>query len=83
MKNKNSKPTHQELITLLKTPGWELEIGNNVSPVKKHTLEELVKTTHSRHTKRQNPGIIRRIENATELELVQLQLLWKYLGLPT
>ena len=76
------KPSHEELIKMLSTPGWDLVANNKAFKVKNRTLEELVKTTHARHVRGEEPGLISRIENALELDLIQLQQLWAHLGLP-
>jgi len=82
MKDPKTKPAREELIAMLSTPGWHLVADNKVVHDKDRTLEELVRTTHARHTSGQEPGLISRIENAFELDLIQLQELWAHLGLP-
>ena len=74
--------TFDELVKMLPTPGWELGTGNETFPVEDHTLEELVRVTHARHARKEAPGIIKRIENELELDAIELQKLWIYLGLP-
>ncbi len=82
MTDSNIKPSHEELIGMLPTQGWQLVTGNKAFPVKDRTLVELVKTTHARYTRGEAPGLISRIENTFEMDLVQIQQLWAYLGLP-
>ncbi len=82
MEHHNPKPTHQDLIKLLPSQGWSLENGGKPPADKDHTLEDLVRTAHEYHQKGDQPGLISRMETALELDLIQLQKLWEYLGLP-
>ena len=68
-----------DLIKHLKSPGWNLETGKDkVSG----TLEDVVRAAHERKARGAAPGMIRRIENTLELDALQLEKLWMYLGLP-
>jgi len=82
MNDPKTKPTPEELIKLLPTSGWVLNTDDKTDPEKDSTLEELVRKTHTRHEKGEHPGLISRIETVIELDLIQLQHLWEYLGLP-
>ena len=72
--------TPDELAKRVKTPGWRLvtEDDNSVTG----TLEHVLGVTHERHTGGKRPGRIEEIETKIELEMIQIELLWRYLGLP-
>jgi hypothetical protein len=82
MKNRNTKPTRKELVAQLQERGWDLVTGSPTVPIKDRTLEELVRTAHTRHKKGEALGIIKNMETTFELDLIQLQQLWEHLGLP-
>jgi hypothetical protein len=82
MKDHNAKLSREELVAQLQTRGWDLVTGSEAAPIKNRTLEELVRTSHTRHKKGEAPGLIKRMENALELDLIQMQELWEHLGLP-
>jgi lambda repressor-like predicted transcriptional regulator len=82
MPDRPTKPTHEELIAMLHTPGWEMETGSKAYQIKNRTLKELVETAHARRAKGEAIGPIKRIENAIEVDALQLQQLWMHLGLP-
>ena len=82
MEEQKHKPTHDELIAMLSTPGWHLVADSKALSVKNRTLEELVRTTHARHKQGEAPGLISRLENSLELDAIQIQELWAHLGLP-
>lgn len=69
----------EELVGQVKSPGWQLDAGEAKTT---GTLEEVLKAAHQRRARGRNPGVIRRIENSIELEMLQVELLWRYLGLP-
>jgi hypothetical protein len=75
------KYTPDELKSLVKSPGWELDSGDKDKPVA-GTLEELLHITHKQHQAGERPGLIRQIETAIELDLIQIEELWWGLGLP-
>ena len=81
MKDHKAKPSREELIKKLHTPGWNLEAGKS-APIKNRPLEDVVRAAHARHKKGEEPGIIKNLETTLELDLVQLQELWMHLGLP-
>ena len=68
------KPSHDDLVKRLHTPGWRLA-GDEAQGTLKQVLE-------ARHA-RQAPDLIQHIETALELDAIQIQNLWHYLGLPT
>jgi hypothetical protein len=69
--------SHDILTQKLNSPGWQRRSGDKSQS---GTLEELARSAHA--DRANNPGVIKEIETAVELELVQLQKLWEYLGLP-
>ena len=81
MKQHAKKLTRAELVAMLQSKGWDLVTGSETHPIK-GTLEQLVKKTHERHKKGEEPGLIRKLETELELDLIQLQELWEHLGLP-
>lgn len=72
--------TDDELRALSHEPGWHLDTGEG--PGHAGTLGDVAKLAHARRTRGQHPGIIRRIENAVELEMLELEQLWRAIGLP-
>jgi len=82
MQKHKTKLSREELVAMLQTKGWDLVTGSKTVPIKGCNLEELVRAAHERHTKGEEPGLISRMETALELDLIQLQELWEYLGLP-
>jgi hypothetical protein len=73
--------THAELAERVKSPGWGLVTGANGEPVT-GTLEEVLKITHERHKSGHAPGLIEEMQTAIELDMLQIEKLWQYLGLP-
>jgi len=73
--------THEELTKRVKTPGWRLVTRKKDKSIT-DTLENLLHLTHKRHKKGQTPGVIEEIETAIELEVLEIEKLWRYLGLP-
>ena len=82
MNNRQTKLSREELVAQLQSKGWDLVTGSQTVPLKNHTLEEAVRTTHARHKKGEAPGLIKKLETAIELDLIQMQELWEHLGLP-
>jgi hypothetical protein len=75
------KPTHDELVKQLHTPGWRLVTEDE--DAKSGTLKDVLETTHDRKKRKKEPGLIQNIETTLELDAIQIQNLWHYLGLPT
>jgi hypothetical protein len=75
------KYTHDELVEQIKKPGWIL---NSEEPDKEvsGTLEDLLNTTHERQTTGNAPGLIKQAETSIELDMIEMEKLWRYLGLP-
>jgi hypothetical protein len=87
MTNKKPALTHEDLVGRIKSKGWDFVTGDDSMPAKDQaskdqTLEDLVKLSHKRHKSGQKPGLIKDVESAVELDLIQLEKLWQYLGLP-
>jgi len=69
----------EDLRTFRTSPGWHLEEGQV-----RHegTLEHVAKIAHERHARGERPGHIRQVETSIELEMLQLESLWRAMGLP-
>jgi hypothetical protein len=65
-----------ELRNMVKSAGWKNEHGAS------GTLEDVLKASHERHKGGEKPGLIQQIENEVELDMLQVEKLWRYLGLP-
>lgn len=72
--------SRKDLAGQAKTPGWSLHTDG--APVATGTLEHVATEAHARRTRGEQTGIVRRIENSIELEMLQLEQLWRDLGLP-
>jgi len=72
--------TEEELASRVKTPGWQLTRGED-TPVT-GTLQHVVVLTHQRNQQGEQPGLIREIETAIELDMLEVEKLWRFLGLP-
>jgi hypothetical protein len=72
--------TDDELRALAKQPGWRLETAEGAGHT--GTLEDVARMAHERRVRGQHPGIVRQIENAVELEMLDLEQLWRAIGLP-
>lgn len=68
------------LKDLAKQPGWQLDAGEGAQHT--GTLEEVARIAHERRTRGEHPGVVRQIENAIELEMLELERLWRGMGLP-
>lgn len=66
----------QELQKLVKSGGWKDDQGNT------GTLEDVLKANHARKARGEKPNFIRQLETEIELDLLQVEKLWRYLGLP-
>jgi hypothetical protein len=70
-----TKYTDEELAARVKSPGWGLDGDTG-------TLEEVLKTAHQKRQDNELRGGIRELETAIELDMIQIEKLWLYLGLP-
>jgi hypothetical protein len=75
------KLPHEELIKRLGTPGWRLVTDNKDEP-DEGTLQEVLETSHDRAQRNEHPGLVRQIETSIELDMLQIERLWLYMGLP-
>ena len=46
-------------------------------------LPESKRSTHQRQREKRAPGLIRQIETTVELDMIQIEQLWRHMGLPT
>ena len=76
------KYTHDELVERVKSPGWALVTDEKDKPVT-GSLEDVLKASHERRGSGEKPGLIQQIETTIELDMLQIEQLWRYLGLPT
>ena len=69
----------EELQGLRQSPGWHLEAGEA-----RHegTLEHVARIAHARRTRGEHPGLIRQVTTSIELEMLELEALWRGMGLP-
>ena len=74
------KYSHDELATRVKTPGWRLTREND--PPVTGTLQHLLNLSHQRRRQGEHPGLIQEIETSIELDMIELEKLWLFLGLP-
>ena len=70
------------LIKQLNSPGWNL-IEEQSDKRTTGTLSEVLTESHSRKSKGRSQGKIEQIETAIKLDMLQVELLWHQLGLPT
>ena len=72
----------EDLTGRLGSPGWRLKAEKPDGKPVTGTLEHVVRVTHDRKSSGQSPGLIEEIETRVELDLIQIEKLWRYLGLP-
>jgi hypothetical protein len=75
------KYSDSELVEKINSPGWEhveRESGNTTPG----SLAESLKVAHQHNAEGEHPGLIREIETTVELDMLQLAMLWRQLGLP-
>jgi hypothetical protein len=77
-----NKFTHDELAGQLDASGWRL-LDDKSDKAVTGTLGEVLAESHSRKSSGDHPGTIEQIETAIELDMFQIEQLWRYLGLPT
>ncbi|MEP6831403.1 MAG: hypothetical protein ABI963_13765 [Rhizomicrobium sp.] len=75
-----SRYTDDELTKRVASAGWRHEPDGS-APVT-GTLEDALKSGHARHAQGHAPGRIEELETAIELDMLQIEKLWRYLGLP-
>jgi hypothetical protein len=75
-----SRYSDDELTKRVTSPGWQHDPKDG-TPVT-GTLEDVLKSGHARHAQGHAPGQIEELETAIELDMIQIEKLWRYLGLP-
>ena len=75
-----SRYTDEELEKRVTSPGWQIDPADG-APVS-GTLEQVLKDGHARQASGGAPGRIAELETAIELDMIQIEKLWRYLGLP-
>lgn len=75
------KYTDDELARRLDKPGWRINADNETP--RDGTLSSLAAESHARHARGEHPGLLSEVETEVELDMLQLQALWRRLGLPT
>jgi hypothetical protein len=70
--------TQDDLTRKLNQPGWQRTTPSGQNQT--GTLKDMAVSAHADRAK--HPGAVKEVETAVELELIQLQKLWEYLGLP-
>jgi hypothetical protein len=75
------KYSDSELVEKINSPGWE-HVGSESGNTTPGTLAEIVKVAHQSNAEGEHPGLIREIETTVELDMLQLAMLWRRLGLP-
>jgi hypothetical protein len=73
--------SHDELVERLHRPGWRIAAENE--GLREGTLSALAQESHARHARGEHPGLLSEVETEIELDMLQLQALWRHLGLPT
>jgi hypothetical protein len=76
-----NKYSFDQLVARLKSPGWRLKTDKG-GKTTDGTLEDVLKATNKRQEMGEHPGLIEEIETTIELDMIQLQELWRHLGLP-
>jgi hypothetical protein len=72
--------TQDDLIGRMKSPGWSLITGRDNTVT--GTLSELLHVTHWQHRNGKPLGLLRETATSFALEMLQIEQLWRYLGLP-
>ncbi len=72
------KYSHDELLKRVKAHGWSHHGEEKITG----TLEDAAKAAHAQRKKGKGPGLVKELETAVELEMIELEQLWRYLGLP-
>jgi hypothetical protein len=76
-----NKYSDDELAGLMKSSGWGLITGKESTPAT-GTLEDVLKANHQRRESGEAPGLIQQLETTIELDMLQIEKLWRLLGLP-
>jgi hypothetical protein len=76
-----NKYSDAELKTKLGHYGWRLETAHRDNAIT-GTLKEVLEVMHERHKMGVPRGLVQEIETEIELDILQVEQLWRYLGLP-
>lgn len=76
-----TKYSADELQKRLANPGWRTVTGHDPKPAD-GTLGELAKAAHARHKSGDAVGYLQELETEIEVDMFQLQELWRHMGLP-
>jgi hypothetical protein len=72
----------EQLKQKLAAPGWRAHAESGDTH-HEGTLAEAAEAAHARHAQGQPPGHLKEIETEIKVDLMQLQELWRHMGLPT
>jgi len=75
------KLPHDKLIERLDEPGWRAVTGNKATPVE-GTLRQMVEAAHDERKQGRATRLLQHIATEVEIDMIQLENLWHYLGLP-
>ena len=76
-----SKYDLEQLKQKLGAAGWRAQDEGGGAPLE-GTLSDAAKAAHARHIQGQPAGRLHEIETEIEVDLFQLQELWRHMGLP-
>ncbi|MGH6828968.1 MAG: hypothetical protein ACREFW_08675 [Rhizomicrobium sp.] len=74
------KYSDADLKVRMASPGWRLK-RHKEAPIT-GTLANLLHLSHQRLRQGEPPGLIEEIETSVELDMLEVERLWRYLGLP-
>jgi hypothetical protein len=69
----------EQLKQKLGMSGWRAHADDSQAD---GTLEEVAKAAHARHAEGKPPGHLQEVETEVKVEMMQLQELWRHMGLP-
>jgi hypothetical protein len=72
----------EDLKRKLAHDGWRTNTGSSAFPVQ-GTLGEMVEGAHGRRKSGQAVGVIEEVETEIKIGMLQLEELWRHMGLPT
>lgn len=75
------KYTHDQLVEQLDKPGWR-SVPDDLAMPAEGTLRQMAEAAHGRRTRGKAPGLLQHMATRIEVDAVQLEKLWYYLGLP-
>jgi len=69
------------LVDKLDQPGWRA-VADDLAMPAEGTLRQMAEAAHGRRTGGRVPGLLQHMATRIEVDAVQLEKLWYYLGLP-